>query len=324
MTNRQLRELLFNRYAANLTSIHPEAQDIFLCPFCHTGFTRLAIECDPPILSLAHCIPKSLRGKRLTLVCTKCDTAAGTLLDRHLKTRLEVDDFFVGKSTQPRRIDFRVGDHTVRADHFIRKGGDGNLAHDIKIDGKNSPPHSLQALHDGIHDGSMSNSNRYITFDDIGFDLFASQLSLLRAGFLTMFKYFGYGYILHPHLRQVRLQIFEPQKRILPGRPVVTILTPGLPPNKIGIVTKPKNLQCFFVTMQLRTDAKTDVQMAVMLPGLDKDGDSIYKRITEDQADKENRKFSMKTLSPTDDDLAEPDACYKALYFWHEVTQSRE
>jgi hypothetical protein len=76
MSNQELREHLFDGYAANLSLWFPGVKDTFLCPFCLTAFAKGAVQGKNPKVILAHCVPDALRGRPQTLACAECDNVS--------------------------------------------------------------------------------------------------------------------------------------------------------------------------------------------------------------------------------------------------------
>src|SRR5437868_1962064 len=130
MPGKQLRERLFNVYAANLALAKrqwphlPEVADHFLCPLCRTLFDRTALD-DPVRITLEHSIPEALggAGADATLTCTRCNNRSGSSLDVHLKNRLDAEEFFRGTSNAPARARINVGGYDAAVD-WVRQGGE--------------------------------------------------------------------------------------------------------------------------------------------------------------------------------------------------------
>src|SRR5262249_7860134 len=51
---------------------------------------------------------------------------------------------------------------------------------------------------------------------DLRYNRRKSHVALLRIGFLMMFRQYGYTYVLHPNLDQVRQQLLNPDQEIIP------------------------------------------------------------------------------------------------------------
>ena len=318
MTKKAKRNLLFGVYAANLTSCIPEAKDIFACPFCHNGFDRTALD-DPPQVILAHCIPDSLDGMLFTLACEACDTESGRSFDKHLKTRLENDDFWAGHSPNSRRGWIFIDGLQIRCDLEIKRQDDGTLTHSVFADENRGPPADFEALKFGLENGIINPgaSVPEIALDhrSIEFDWRGAQIAILRCAYLMMFRFMGYGYILHPNVQGVRQQILHPDQWILPCLPIIKV-TDGTDHHGIGIITKPDNIRGFSVLMPFVTDGKRQHRMAVLMPGLDKDGDSVFEKIYQAQQAQKRVDFAFTMLPSCTHSLGRADSAKIPSYLW--------
>jgi hypothetical protein len=280
MSAKRAREAAFNVYASNLSTCFPEVTDTFLCPICKTPFGRDALE-EPPGVILAHCVPKALGGTLKTLACAACDNTAGHDVEIHLKNRLEAEDFFAGRSPRGRRVWVTVGPHKVRGSLEIKIQSGGTVGNSVFLDEAKSPPESYHGLVTDLHEGRAQLEIPTIYVEgDLEFSMRMTYVAMLRAAFLMMFRQFGYGYILNPNLDRVRAQLCRPDEPVLPSWPVLNLSIGTEYGNTVGIITSPAEMRAFFVPMCYKTEGKSSVTKAVIMPGLDnEDRDQVYERI---------------------------------------------
>ena len=281
-------DVIFNVYSANLTICFPDVKDTFLCPFCKTPFGREALTSDPKRIIRAHCIPKALKGKLTTLACNTCDNEAGSDIDAQLANRLEAEDFFQGESKKVHRIDAEVAGHRTDADFWITRDEHGKPVHHVRLHefDKRSPKEQARlAIQAACESGEAFKHTPVAHVGGrLNIDMNRARVSLLRCAYLMMFRHFGYSYILNDNLERLREQFRRPDDEIIPGNPVIRLTKTEIPMNTVAIIKSPQELQAFFVPMQFRTKSGREVCMGIFMPGLGKDGDSIYERALESQA----------------------------------------
>jgi hypothetical protein len=90
------RERLFDLYSRNHSLYPSEHPDTFRCPLCLKVFSRDALTAEPPVVSLAHVIPRSLGGKFVTLTCTRCNNDNGRAIEADLRERFRLEDWTAG------------------------------------------------------------------------------------------------------------------------------------------------------------------------------------------------------------------------------------
>ena len=232
------RARLFDRYASNFTLYRPQYQNVFICPLCLNGFDRLALDND--LLTVEHCVPESVGGSILTLTCKKCNNEDGTRVDSHLSERLRSDDFAEGVGQGPYDSDISIEGNRMKSNVIF--GRDQGHAIDIQIvqratdlRGKVRRPalKELSSGREGIQ-GSMSFAFK--------FSHHVARVAMMRAAYLTMFRYYGYSYIFYKELALVRTQIRNPKEAIIPQEAVLQLPVGPCRPNIPVIVTSPVRL----------------------------------------------------------------------------------
>ncbi len=264
---KQRLEKLFNTYTENLSNCFPQAVGIFICPICQRNFFREAL--DREELSLEHIIPESLGGKWTTLTCKECNSKQGAKLESHLKRRLESEDVLSGKSDLPIRSKIQIGDGEFAADVYLSSETPNvqivGLPH---LSNPNLHLKAIKGLESGLLDIKMAGS--------LGYKELPSRVAVLRIAYLMMFSIFGYGYIQANTLDIVRDQITDFNKEQAPLNGVV-VLNDSKYVNRVGLLTYPTELRCFFVVVRVNTKYSYR-DFGVALPGLDKTGFTLYDR----------------------------------------------
>jgi len=283
MNNRRNRRLnnLFSRFSTNLQFYRPELGGVVVCPLCLGIFERNAIETGN--LTVEHIIPSSIGGRMTTITCKACNNIDGTKLDSQLPKRFNAEDIMTGKLDESLRGRIFVGSYEQTADVSLFKNGEFS----VKIIGlpKQSDPKQI----DGIIE-SLKSGEREIKFDfNLGYRAYLSNVAIIRACYLMMFRYFGYGYILLPYLDDVRKLIRRPE----PDSPVLTGLIKwnDVPKsNVISFIKKPKELRCFSPILDLSTSTVRFYGM--LFPGFDEAAKSFYRDLSA------NANMLKETLSP--------------------------
>jgi hypothetical protein len=254
---------LFNCYASNLSACLGQYQNTFLCPLCLRLFPRDSLSAGD--ITEEHIIPRSLGGRLTTLTCRECNSRAGSTLEAQLAHRLEREDFLAGLSDKPLRARVSIGDGEMGAQ--VYRYPDRIEIHGV-LDISHPELHAtaVRALDSGRMPGEVSLRVHYRGLP--------SWVAALRIGYLIMFSYFGYGYILHQNLQQVRRQISRPDQQSIGSRAVVRLEQAPPVPNGVGLLYAPKDLRCFFVALDLST--ALDRYLGVVLPGLDAESEQIY------------------------------------------------
>lgn len=265
------RERLFSLYAGNLSIYHPTVTDKFLCPVCLTLFTRDALICDPSEVSLAHVIPKSVKGRLCTLVCRHCDNPIGSAYDSQLAREKHFHDWVQGAANISGRLKYE--DKEVATECCL-KGS--------TIEFRDIPkqyPHTSweQFLKAAVSDWS----NFKFSFMVSTFNPSKLSISILYSAFLMMFYQFGYEYVLSPNVNKVRQFIQgsgfpeNMYKAIFPlskGSSDIPSIFPS-----VSILTEPPTIRSFIVA--LPSPRKGEVTRCVLLPGFSNDGEKAYECI---------------------------------------------
>ena len=294
--NLALRERLFDLCSENLSIHFPQLQDVFLCPLCLNPFDRDAIfateDGQDPVLTVEHIMPDALGGRISTLTCKPCNNlVGGSHLDSHLIRRLKVED--TDLSTTPLRVEAHIRGYSVEVE--LRAGSRQIELHSLSnAPGRN--PHVVELIRvlnevetetgrvnispriESSRDGVRSAEDQlaFVLNKRSAYDPLRSKIGILKTGYLLMFHLFGYEYILHENLQQVRTQILNPREDVIASRAILRLEQPPPHPGGVGLLYTPRVLRCFFVTLDLSTER--DRYYGVVLPGLDEESRSVYGR----------------------------------------------
>jgi len=264
---RSRKERLFECYAANLSALRPEYVDAFACPVCLRLLDREGLATGE--ITEDHIVPSSLRGRLVTLTCRDCNSEAGYSLESHLVRRLERDDFVSGVSKKPQPATVSIGDGEIAGEAF--RYPDRIELHGILA--ISNPELHARAV--SILDGGDVSDEVTLRLPLV-FKGLPSWMAVLRMGYLLAFACFGYGYIMHPNVQQVREQIWHPDQQVLPTRAVHCLDQWPQAGNVLGLVFAPSRLRCFYAVVTVATE--TVRYFGVVLPGLDDQSLDIYGR----------------------------------------------
>lgn len=264
VTEKKRSTRLFDAYASNLASFAPQFNGKFMCPLCGRLFSRDSISRKE--VTIEHIVPSRAGGRLTTLTCRRCNNRDGSMLERPL-----VDSLRVGTPVLPVRATLSVGEGQFRGEFYYPS--EENPSPRLVGVPKWSDPRRARIAAEAIKAGS---SEIHIDLSK-GRNPILSQVALLRSAYLLMFRYLGYGYILHPCAREIRRQLANP----LEGSPVLRGVFWKLedPPttSPFNIVFRPIELRSFFVILDLSTDITH--YAGALLPGFDKESQAIYERL---------------------------------------------
>lgn len=311
-TGRRLsrRERLFDCYAANLSACRREYTESFACPLCLRLFDREALAARD--VTEEHIVPSSLGGRMVTLTCRECNCTAGSGLESHLVRRLERDDFVAGISPKPLLVRVSIGQGEIAGE--VHRYPDRIELHGIP---EMSKPelHALavSSLRSGVLPPDMSLRL------PLGFKGLPSWIAVLRMGYLLAFCYFGYGYIMHPNVAQVRDQIKRPDAAAISVEAVRCVEQWPYVGNLLGLLYAPSRLRCFFAVLELSTDVVR--HYGVVLPGLDAQSRDIYNRWGESAGAVAELQPKAVFLPLDPDRVCDPNKADFASRFWRTWTK---
>jgi hypothetical protein len=221
--------------------------------------------------------------------------------------RLEREDFLAGISTKPLRGRASIGEGEIAGD--VYRYPDRIELHGIP--GTTSPQRHAAAvsiLRSGVvpRDISLRLRSEY--------NGLPSWIAVLRMGYLSAFCYFGYEYVLHPNVQQVREQILRSQQQVIPSRAVCSLGEAPHASSILGLLYEPSELRCFFAVLRLSTAAPR--YLGVVLPGLDVESRHIYDRWSAAPTPIADLQLNAAFLPHDPEFLCEPGNAGFAHWFW--------
>ncbi len=266
------KKKLFSRYSVNLGFYRPDLKKRFVCPQCMRSFGRDAIGRD--LLSEEHVPPRAVGHQLVTLTCKRCNSWSGTELESHLATHFQIQDLLRGKWSSSRIMPrVEAGNGEIGASIDLNKGK-------VLIVGRkdHSNPELKRKLDRYLQ--SVRGKKEWQFRFHVKFPYSHSRflVAILRAAYLIMFDYFGYGYIFEPGLEQVRQQINNPDGFDLAKYAVLKVIEhahlPDYVKRGVSLVMSPPNLRSFSVGLTLNRE-RPDYWGALM-PGPSEEGAQIY------------------------------------------------
>jgi hypothetical protein len=255
------------------------------------------------------------------MVCAACDNSAGTMIDVHLKDRFDTEDFIQGRNQARANVWVYVGDYKMPGELQLFAAEDGKPSFAVRVHHKRCAPSALKAVQDAAT--AKANRPESPTFQvkwRLSFNQHRGRIALLRAGFLMMFRQFGYSYILNPGLNRVREQILKPDEKIIPGAIAVDLGEAGPPANSVAIITSPPEHRAYFVTMRLVSKKSgRAVLKGVVMPGLGDDRDAIYERMHDAEQTGQPFHARFTSIKYDADLLSRPEAVMLPYEIWKEL-----
>jgi hypothetical protein len=307
MSFAEWREQLFDDYARNLAAYMPQYAGQFACPLCNTLFEPSDLTGDR--LTLEHCIPDATGGTIGTLTCAKCNNDLGSRVDAHLSRQLRVEDALQGRSAEPLRSRVETGEGWFSADMRLVPGED--LQIEIEMLRRFSNPKLFEKAKEEIQAGSGLAGKLDPRLRPL---IHRARVALLKAGYLMMFRQFGYGYIGFSPAQKLREQILNPDAGIIPVETAIVHLDDHHVVNTVVLVVRPDALRCFLVTMKLSTQAG-DRYFGVVLPGFDIP-DKTYENWMSARAGSNEQKMEMLPVPFSRDRLIDPGQFGRPCDIW--------
>lgn len=195
---RALAHKLFSPLSEDLATINAKYRGFVECPLCLRLFAEEAIDLEPPQLTDEHIIPGELGGDTTrTLTCKRCNNVHGSKIDAQLIQMLRSRDAIEGLSNRPFPGRIEIGGIEFPTD-IDWKASVGKMT---TFELRQFNPVQHEAMKDQLRDGSVKTIKVSLNF---GFIPERINIALLRIAYLTMFREFGYNYILSPAASVVR------------------------------------------------------------------------------------------------------------------------
>lgn len=244
--------------------------EVYICPLCARAFSRADLERRQ--LTLEHVPPASVGGTAICLTCRDCNSAGGYQADyalaelgrlRQMQAALRGHGPYSGKV----RVD--AGGVSLNATLRIDVNAVG-----IEVHEKRNDPSLFRAhMNHWRHQYRQSSEARPI--EGLTFQLGAKFrfgrrplfVSILRAGYLAAFAWFGYRYALDARLNVVRDQILRPDTLRLPNGAVNFVETDDLRERETLIAFASKPFEAVVVYLPPGT-LNFGTSVSVVLPWL--------------------------------------------------------
>lgn len=260
---------IFDRFANSLERYVPAYGGRYGCPLSMSLCQREAI--DTGDLTEEHCIPRGLGKKVSVLTAKHANNAAGADIDAHLHRTIKHDEVF-RDAVGSLRGRFVYENYEVDVD-FTREVTDAGPHRHFRISGdrKRSDHRQVAAMQEFAKQAAESKSiDEQMTFKlhphSFG-DRRLARVALLKAGYLLLFRQFGYPYILDELLNSVRQQISKPDRDVLPLSKIVYEMKPEDYREQTLLVTEPEEFTAYVVGLELQKEERaTPRHFGVILP----------------------------------------------------------
>jgi hypothetical protein len=212
---KQRREQLFQQGVAAWQRATGDERGIYVCPLCGVGFTPVALELTPPLLSLEDVPSKAAGGRPLVLTCRQCNSTAGYGIDKAVAAREEgvrIADALLerkGTYTGPARV---VLDR-LQTNAKIKITPDATIL-SLPVE-KNDPYLRERQIAELKQRSGAGNLELNLNFPQTGHEDRKARLGDLKAAYLAAFATFGYNWALHPRVNVVRRQLWSPKINLI-------------------------------------------------------------------------------------------------------------
>lgn len=262
---------LFHRYSAELGRVTPALTGQFRCPLCLTLFKPIPGQLLRDILAPEHVVPDALGGRITTLSCRRCNNTTGSNLEKHLIQRARIDNRQV-----PIKARIQIGDAEHGAEIMIpedpRAPGSAIVITGVE---KWSDARQVEKAKQAMGSQPPPTIRFHANF---GYVHRRSEVALLRAAHLMMFRTFGYEYLDDPSTALVLEQLKNPRNATpILGGIMWRIPDPPITDTCVTILVDPPMIQSFFVVLKLSRDP---LHLAgVVLPPPGSTDETLYDRL---------------------------------------------
>lgn len=295
MNNREKKIRIFKLFSQNLEWVKehkeinfiPDFTNGYICPICFNVFFEQDLESSVPNpLTLEDVPPASLGGKPLTLTCRSCNSKNGHELDVHLLNILLENDSKLFLPNSKSKASFEVSGNKVNGSFDIDSNGTANLRIEPQISHPDQYKNFVKKMEqttitkysplfhqEKLFSEEIRTPEFTMNFQRV-YNERRAEIALLRVAYLIAYANLGNGFLMNPGLYKVREQILNPDKEILSK---VFWIRHQFPKEMegINIISQPKELQCFLIVFNLKTNSKS-TQYAIALPGPSKPSIEVY------------------------------------------------
>lgn len=273
------KEFLFEHYRQNLNKLlatdsrlqmEPARDDIIICPLCFNRFFTFE-DIVSGLLTAEHAPPSGLGGTVDTLTCRTCNHNHGSMLDSEIVKYIQNEDALSGFG--PTYVDARAhaeeGLGPFRAEFRITENGWVLLGVP-----KASNRRHIEDFTDRLRSGERKFTLTFILGNER-----RARLSLIRSAYLIAFRDLGYGFLVNSNLERLRQQFNNPDEDIFPIQ--AALFKFDCPDEFLGIniVSKPKEMKCYFIVFDIQAKGSMSHRVAVMLPGPNTKDYEMFERL---------------------------------------------
>lgn len=196
----ELRKQLFEKMAADLSTVLAGKANVILCPLCMRDFGLDDLESKQ--LDIEHVIPKSAGGTVLTLTCKKCNSECGSEIDSHFARRFRLDEAL----ETGRELGARIKGKDLGAPAFLTFG-----KQELHIRLDPTTPRMAEILQERFR--QYATGGRVLDLKIIdNIDQSKLVAAMVKTAYLGLFVDWGYKYAVLPMLEWVRKGIRESGK----------------------------------------------------------------------------------------------------------------
>jgi len=205
---------LFELFSRNLQRWLPELDGQFMCPLCLRKFEK-GESPFPNRISGAHIWPKALGGREETVTCSDCNSKMGSTIENHAANWARYINIVHGDLAGNIKISIETGDGGEVNAQLVNEFDEERevMVKNIKVLGEHSHPEHLKQFREDMKRFSVGSE---FTFHHRNkFSPREMRLTYLHMGYLLMFHYFGYEWVICPSSKVIREQLFRPKEKLI-------------------------------------------------------------------------------------------------------------
>jgi HNH endonuclease len=196
----ELRKRLFEKMAADLSTVLAGKPNVVLCPLCMREFGLDDLESKK--LDIEHVIPKSAGGTVLTLTCHRCNIECGSEIDSHFARKVRFDEALRTGG----ELGARLKGKDLGAPAYLTFAG--QQLH-IRLDP--TTPRMAEILQDRFGQYAAGERALHLNIID-NIDQSKLVAAMVKVAYLGVFVDWGYRYAMLPMLDWIRKGIRESGK----------------------------------------------------------------------------------------------------------------
>lgn len=201
-------DTLFSNFASHLNLLRNEGltteKGEYICPICLSKFDKTQIK----ELSLEDAPQASLGGSKIAITCKKCNNTCGHEIDSHLTNfikYIEEKEFLPGSD---RRVKIFDDEKIVNATLEVGNSRELKMIIPDKINNPTTLSNHISKMKEGAIIDIQNNP--------LKIDMKKVSVAILKNAYILLFAKFGYSFLLDKFYNQLRVQILEPMRYIIP------------------------------------------------------------------------------------------------------------